>query len=138
MAPAHLWTNVNTSVDKCATLLLTSPVPFEIEHSDRFAAWWTTLSDDKQEQLLAVVEVLAEEGPALGRPLVDTMRQSRHSNMKELRWGTLRVLFAFDPRRTAILLVEGDNRGEWNRWYKRMIPAADQILDDHLRSLRQH
>lgn len=112
-------------------------MPFIVELADEFAAWWEQLTEEKQEELLAVIEVLAEEGPGLGRPLVDTVRESRHANMKELRWGTLRVLFAFDPRRVALLLVGGDKRGEWNRWYRRNIPIADRIMDDHLTSLKR-
>ncbi|MCO5310254.1 MAG: type II toxin-antitoxin system RelE/ParE family toxin [Austwickia sp.] len=65
--------------------------------------------------------MLQERGPALGRPLVDTVTASRHRNMKELRPGSsgrseLRILFAFDPKRQAILLVAGDKAGDWQRW----------------------
>ena len=78
-------------------------------------------------------------GPALGRPLVDTISGSRHANMKELRprGGNLRVLFAFDPRRLAILLIGGDKSGEWNAWYQRMIPLADDLYDEHLATLKR-
>ncbi len=83
------------------------------------------------------MEVLEERGPALGRPLVDNLHQSRHANMKELRplGGDLRILFAFDPRRTAILLIGGDKRGRWNEWYAEMVPVADQLYDEHLAEL---
>ena len=57
--------------------------------------------------------------------------------MKELRAGTIRVLFAFDPRRSAILLIGGDKRGEWTEWYRRMIPEADRLYDEHLDQLRR-
>lgn len=75
----------------------------------------------------------------LGRPLVDTIRGSRHANMKELRppGGNLRVLFAFNPRRTAILLIGGDKTGRWQEWYDEMIPAADDLYDLHLRELER-
>ena len=83
---------------------------------------------------------LAEGGPALGRPLVERLSRSRHQNMKELRvsqGGALRVLFAFDPRRMAILLLGGDKSGQWNDWYRAAIPEADRLFDQHLRELRE-
>ncbi|HEY3921402.1 MAG TPA: type II toxin-antitoxin system RelE/ParE family toxin [Gaiellaceae bacterium] len=75
--------------------------------------------------------------PSLGRPLVDTIKQSRHKNMKELipPASDIRVLFAFDPRRAAILLIGGDKSGEWSTWYDRMVPVADDLFDEHLREL---
>jgi hypothetical protein len=103
------------------------------------AGWIASLDDDSREQVVAAVELLAERGPHLGRPLVDTVASSRHRNMKELRPGSsgrseLRVLFAFDPARQAILLVAGDKSGDWRRWYRRNIPVADDLFDDHLRT----
>jgi len=83
--------------------------------------WLLALDERSYEQVLAALEVLQERGPALGRPLVDTVTASRHRNMKELRPGSsgrseLRILFAFDPKRQAILLVAGDKAGDWQRW----------------------
>jgi hypothetical protein len=91
--------------------------------------------------VIAAVELLGEHGPQLGRPLVDTVVGSRHKNMKELRPGSsgrseLRILFAFDPKRTAILLVAGDKAGNWNKWYRANIPIADDRFDDHLKNLK--
>jgi hypothetical protein len=85
---------------------------------------------------------LAERGPLLGRPLVDTVISSRHNNMKELRPGSagrteLRALFAFDPQRAAIMLVAGDKQGQWKRWYDQNIPIADDLFDTHLNKLKQ-
>ena len=79
------------------------------------------------------------DGPGLGRPLVDTIKQSRHANMKELRpLGTrIRILFAFDLRRTAILLIGGDKSGRWRQWYVETIPIADDLYDEHLRTLAE-
>ncbi len=94
---------------------------------------------DEQERIAIAVEILADRGPALGRPWVDTLEGSRHVHMKELRprGGHLRVLFVFDPRRAAILLVGGDKSGQWTAWYERAIPAADDLYDEHLVELRQ-
>jgi hypothetical protein len=82
-------------------------VQWEIEVTDQFEAWWDQLSEDDRDRVTAAVEILESAGPALGRPLVDTLKGSRLPNMKELRsrGGHLRVLFAFDPRRIAILLL---------------------------------
>jgi hypothetical protein len=95
------------------------------------------LAETEQETIDAAIEALEEHGPALGRPLVENIHQSRHPNVKELRVpGTIRILFAFDPRRTAILLIGGDKRGSWNTWYDRNVPIADQLYDDHLNEIK--
>lgn len=98
-----------------------------------FAQWYARLRDDDVVRLDAAVSILAERGPSLGRPLVDTVHGSRHANMKELRVGAIWVLFAFDRHRVAVLLVAGDKRGSWKAWYEKAIPIADGLLDRHLR-----
>lgn len=108
---------------------------WDVEYTEEFGAWWEDLEPDDQERLTAAVELLEKLGPSLGRPLVDTLKGSKHPNMKELRPGTVRVLFAFDPRRTAILLLAGDKSGHWKDWYVEAIPEADRLFDDHLESL---
>ncbi|WP_327114343.1 type II toxin-antitoxin system RelE/ParE family toxin [Nocardia sp. NBC_01730] len=85
---------------------------------------------------------LVVEGPAAGRPLVDRIKGSRYHNMKELRppsAGTteVRMLFAFDPAREAIVLVAGDKSGNWQRWYRDAIPLADERFSDHLEALKE-
>jgi hypothetical protein len=108
-------------------------MPWEVEYTEQFETWWESLIEEEQEAIDAGVELLEERGPALGRPLADNVHQSRHPNMKELRPATsIRVLFAFDPRRVAILLIGGDKRGSWNRWYDEMVPVADALYDEHL------
>jgi hypothetical protein len=107
---------------------------------DLITDWLTGLDDRSHELVVAALELLAERGPLLGRPLVDTVNGSRHSNMKELRPGStgrteLRALFAFDPQRKAIVLVAGDKRGQWRRWYTDNIPVADDRFDAHLQKL---
>lgn len=94
----------------------------------------------QQEALTDRVDLLAERGPDLGRPVVDRIHSSRHNHMKELRaaqGGALRVLFMFDPRRQVILLLGGDKSGEWNDWYDRAVPAADDLYDAYLDELKQ-
>jgi hypothetical protein len=108
-------------------------VSWDAERTQEFDEWWTELTDSEQRKVVAAVEVLQELGPTAGRPLVDTVQGSRHPNMKELRvTQTMRIFFAFDPERVAILLVGGDKAGKSKRFYKRMVPVADRIYDSHL------
>lgn len=104
--------------------------------------WLKAVDDDTYDQIGAAIEILAELGPGLGRPLVDSIVGSRHKNMKELRPGSsgrseVRILFAFDPRRRAILLLAGDKQGAWNKWYRKNVPVADDRYDEHLNKLRE-
>lgn len=98
---------------------------WEVEVSDEFESWWRSLPAPAQEAIAHDVEV-------------DSVRGSRHPNMKELRTrvgrSAYRILFAFDPRRTAILLVGGDKSGA-ARFYARMLEAADRIYDAHLNAI---
>ncbi len=113
---------------------------WEIEYTDEFGHWWDQLDEAEQESVAASVELLRRLGPTLPRPHADTLKGSRHGNMKELRTQhqgrPLRTLFAFDPRRCAILLIGGDKTGE-DRFYERMIPRADDLYDQHLDALRK-
>jgi hypothetical protein len=108
---------------------------WEVEYTNEFGGWWNCLDPDDQDQVEAAVGRLQERGPGLGRPPVDTVKGSRNHNMKELRVQTARVLFAFDPRRAAILLIGGDKRDRWNQFYTEMIPIADDLCDQHLREI---
>lgn len=112
---------------------------WEVEFTDQFEGWWMALTENEQESIVAAVEFLQERGPALGRPFVDGIKSSRHPNMKELipPRGYLRVLFAFDPRRMAILLIGGDKRHRWDAFYEEMVPVADDVYEEHLAQLRE-
>lgn len=100
-------------------------------------------SDRVSHQLVnQAILVLERNGPAEGRPLVDTITASRIANMKELRppsagSGEIRILLVFDPWRSAILLVAGDKSGQWDRWYRTSIPRAEQLYDDYLAERRK-
>ena len=88
------------------------------------------------------IDLLVEQGPALGRPLVDRIHASKFHHMKELRPGSsgateVRMLFAFDPQREAIFLIAGDKSGQWKTWYQKAIPIADQRFEDHLTNLKE-
>jgi hypothetical protein len=119
-------------------------VEWEIEATDEFFTWAGTLeqSDAQARAMLdAVIDMLTEKGPLMRRPYVGEIVNSRHHNMKELRIPArnmeLRVLFCFDPRRTAILLLGGDKSKDsmWNAWYDKTIPAADDLYDVYLEEL---
>lgn len=107
---------------------------WEVEYTDEFQEWWATLTVGEQDSVASAVEALERDGPNLARPFADRIQTSRHQNMKELRppGGSIRILFAFDPRRIAILLLGGDKTGRWQDWYREMIPAADRLFDEHL------
>ena len=112
---------------------------WEVEVTDEFVDWWNGLTVDQQVSLTDRVDLLAERGPDLGRPVVDRIHSSRQHHMKELRaakGGALRVLFMFDPRRQVILLLGGDKTGEWDSWYEWAVPLAEDLYDTYLAELR--
>ena len=111
-----------------------------VEYTDEFALWWETLTLAEQASLEAGVRLLERFGPGLSRPHADVVNGSRHPNMKELRTQCkgrpLRTFFAFDPRRSTILLIGGDKAGD-DRFYERMVPLADRLYDEYLDELRE-
>lgn len=113
---------------------------WDVEGTDDFEAWFDDLTEDERESVIKVVDRLQAWGPNLGFPHSSDVRSSRHSNMRELRiqhaGRPYRVLYAFDPRRTAILLLGGDKTGD-SRWYERNVPIADDRYDVYLRELEE-
>jgi hypothetical protein len=113
---------------------------WQVEYTHGFDQWWQTLSLSEQASVDAGVRLLERLGPQLTRPHADTVKGSRHNNMKELRAQSqgrpLRVFFAFDPRRCAILLIGGDKTGD-DRFYEQMVPLADRLYDQYLDELRE-
>ncbi|TNM37794.1 diaminopimelate decarboxylase [Nocardioides albidus] len=104
--------------------------------------WLDEADPDTFDQVIAAIRLLADHGPGLGRPLVDSIVGSRHKNMKELRPGSagrseVRILFAFDPKRRGIMLLAGDKHGAWQKWYRTNIPIADDRYDEHLKKLKE-
>ena len=112
----------------------------EVEVTDEFETWWKTLTEGEQESVTAAVGLLEAKGPQLPSPYSSSIRQSRHGHMRELRiqhgGEPYRVLYAFDPRRMAILLLGGCKGGD-DRWYDREVPRADKLYDEHLAQLRK-
>jgi hypothetical protein len=113
---------------------------WEIEYTDEFGAWWDALSETEQDDVGFVVELLRRRGPQLEFPHSSKVTQSRHAHLRELRiqhaGRPYRVLYAFDPRRTAILLLGGEKTGD-DRWYDRLVPVADRLYDEYLEELRK-
>ena len=111
---------------------------WEVEFTDEFEVWWKTLSESEQGKVDARVSLLMERGPNLGFPFSSQVKTSRFPEMRELRaqagGDPLRMLYAFDPRRTAILLVAGDKTGD-DRWYEKNVPVADRLFERHLRTI---
>ncbi|MBD0320312.1 MAG: type II toxin-antitoxin system RelE/ParE family toxin [Gemmatimonadetes bacterium] len=113
---------------------------WEIEGTDEFAAWFRALAEAEKEDVIASADLLEARGPHLGFPHSSGIRGSRHAHMRELRiqhaGRPYRVLYAFDPRRSAILLLGGDKTGE-DRWYEKYVPLADDLYDGHLEQLQR-
>ena len=111
-----------------------------MEYTDELGAWWAELSERQQEDLTAIVELLMELGPRLPFPHSSGVHGSRHRHMRELRVQSsgrpIRVFYAFDPRRSAILLIGGDKTGD-DRFYERYVGLADALYDQHLEELRR-
>jgi hypothetical protein len=106
-----------------------------IDRTAEIGEWVASLDEDAREAILKNLIVLREIGPSLGRPYADTIKQSRHRNMKELRVQSkkrvYRLFYIFDIERKAVLLIGGDKRGD-KIFYKRMIPIADRLYDEYL------
>lgn len=113
---------------------------WEVEYTDEFEQWWAGLTEDEQESIAAYVELLERHGPQLHHPYSSAVVGSRHGHMRELRiqhaGRPYRVLYAFDPRRVAMLLLGGDKTGD-DRWYEKFVPLADDSYDRHLVELER-
>jgi hypothetical protein len=113
---------------------------WDVEYTDEFGAWWDALTAAEQIDVGAGVRLLEAHGPTLGYPYSSGVESSQHGHMRELRiqhqGRPYRVLYAFDPRRIALLLLGGDKTGDV-RWYERVVPIADRLYDAHLQLLRQ-
>ncbi len=120
-------------------LIYSQLVTWEVNGTDEFADWFGELAESEQDEVIVAVEFLAEHGPGLDRPFADRVKGSIYHNMKELRprgvAKNFRILFLFDPRREAILLVGGNKSGQWDRWYAKAIPIAERLYEEYLSEL---
>lgn len=111
---------------------------WEVEYTDEFGEWWETLTEGEQDAIDVVVRLLEDRGPELAYPYSSDVRSSRHGHLRELRvqhrGEPYRILYAFNPRRTAILLIGGRKTGD-DRWYEEFVPLADRLYDEHLDEL---
>lgn len=115
---------------------------WKAEFHDEFVPEYSVLPEDVQDELLAIIEVLKQFGPQMGRPRVDTLNGSKHANMKEIRFdaadGVWRFAFAFDPNRQAIILCGGDKSGgSEKRFYRQLTAKADKRFDEHAAKIKQ-
>lgn len=112
---------------------------WEVEYTDEFERWWRTLNEAEQDSVAVSVVLLEQKGPALPLPHSSGITQSKHSHMREPRiqhqGNPYRILYAFDPRRAAILLLGGNKTGK-DRWYDEFVPIADGLYDDHIKQLQ--
>ena len=113
---------------------------WDIEYTDEFGDWWSSLTATEQGKIDASVRLLEEYGPGLDYPYTSCISQSKHAKMRELRIQVggrpFRVLYAFDPNRTGLLLIGGDKTGD-DRWYDVYVPIADRLYDQHLGELKK-
>lgn len=112
----------------------------EVEFTGEFEEWWNDLSEEEQDSVDSYVMALMNAGTSLGYPYSSGIKGSKHSHMRELRvqhkGEPYRVFYAFDPRRTAILLIGGCKTGDDN-WYGKFVPIADRLYDEHLVELKR-
>lgn len=113
---------------------------WEVEYTDEFEDWWDTLTEDEHIDISSCVGLLEERGPNLKHPYSSGINGSEYTHMRELRiqyaGEPYRILYASDPRRTAILLIGGNKTGD-DRWYDKYIPVADKLYGQHIATLKK-
>ena len=115
-------------------------MPWSVEYTNEFGEWWESLSEGQQDDTTVIVELLEEDGPDLRFPRSSGLHASKHEHMRELRIQSggkpIRVFYAFDPRRSAILLIGGDKTSN-DRFYEENIPIADRLYDAHIEQIQK-
>jgi hypothetical protein len=111
---------------------------WEVEYTDEFGDWYKDLTESEQDSIDRNVYLLEQFGPTLSDRYSKPVVTSRYTHMRELRvqhgGEPIRVLYAFDPRRVALLLLGGNKTGD-DRWYEKSVPRADELYEQHLREL---
>lgn len=112
---------------------------WEVEFTEQFEDWWIELAEPQRIRITSAVNLLIGHGPTLSFPHSSGVNGSRHARMRELRvqsgGSPLRIFYAFDPRRSSILLIGGDKTGK-DRFYEQYVPLADDLYDAYLDELR--
>ena len=123
---------------------MNQPVTWKVSFHDDFDAEFDTFTEDVQDELLAAASVLRQLGPAADRPLVGTLNNPSHPNMKELRFKAnngaeiWRAAFAFDPQREAVILIAAAKQGgDETKFYKDLLKKANKRFDQHLARLQR-
>ncbi len=113
---------------------------WDVEYTEPFEEWWDNLDESEQESVAKCVRLLEEVGPLLSYPYSSGVVSSRYNRMRELRiqhqGRPYRVLYAFDPRSAALLLIGGDKTGH-ERWYEEYVPIADRLYEEHIKTLER-
>lgn len=113
---------------------------WDVEYTHEFEDWWQRLSEGEQESIVACVSLLMKRGPNLLYPYSSGRKKTKLSHLRELRvqhqGRPLRIFYAFDPRRCAILLIGGDKTGD-NQFYERYVPLAEKIYAQHLQEIQR-
>ena len=126
-----------TATEICYTMCVNQN--WTVEYTDEFEAWWVELTEGMQDDIDRVVMLLEEHGPTLGFPYSSAINGARFA-MRELRIQSdghpIRILYAFDPVRSALLLIGGDKAGN-DRWYIENVPKAERIFEEHLKEIKQ-
>jgi len=111
---------------------------YEVEFTDEFEQWYITLDEATQDSIDVTVELLEEKGPTLPSQYSSAINGSRYGHMRELKvqhkGKPYRILYAFDPRRIAVLLLGGNKAGN-DRWYEENVPKADKLYHELLEEL---
>lgn len=129
---------LNNALDGIVRRTYISSMEWDVEFTAQCEEWYMALTASEAESVGFVIDLLVSQGPHLKMPYSSQIKGSRFGSLRELRvqheGRPYRILYAFDPRRSALLLLGGDKTGD-NRWYERMIPRTEALLEEHLRDL---
>lgn len=127
-------------IDNIASIQYIGYMPWTLIYLAEYESWRDDQDEELQDEAAAHLGVLEEIGPTLGRPLVDTLKDSSMKNLKELRFAykgaPIRILFAFDPKQQGVIILGGDKSND-KRWYKKHIPIAETLYAEHLKKQKE-
>jgi hypothetical protein len=127
-------------IDNIARVQYNQNMAWTVVYLDNYTKWFEEQEEGLQDDIIAYLDLLEELGPTLGRPYADTLSGSSLTNLKELRLtegrSEIRILFVFDPKQQAVLILGGDKTGD-KRWYKTNIPIAESLYSMHLENQKK-